>query len=97
MTRENLIAYGARCTWWDDIDQVAHLENGLPCCPNCHGVLFQQEEPGWWNNVERHERDGHPGYSERIRWARGKCFPGMKALEAAWVQDQLGNTVEPER
>jgi len=88
--RENLIVYGARCTWWDSIEKVSHTDGGLPCCPHCKGVLFQQEESGWWTNVEHHERDGHPGYANMIRWARGSCFPGIKALEAAYMQEVLG-------
>lgn len=71
-----LTVYGAMCTWWDDISKVATKPSGLPCCPNCGGVLFQIGTQEWIEGAERYEREsGNEGYVERLEWARGKCFP----------------------
>lgn len=85
---EQLVVYGANCVWWDSIDKVAVLNtpsgHGLPCCPHCHGVLFQQDEKDWWLGVDRYERDGHPGYRKMVEWWRGRCFPTMDEVRAAY-------------
>lgn len=79
------IVYGARCTWWDSIDQAATTPAGLPCCPHCSSPLFETDsEATWWSGVDAYERDGHPGYRDVITWARGRCFPpdGRTAIDA---------------
>ena len=69
------VVYGATCTWWDTIDKVGRTKSGLPGCPICAGVLFEmKDEDEWWRLVYQFEADGYPGYSDRIQWARGKCF-----------------------
>lgn len=61
---------------------------GLPCCPRCGSVLFQQEDDKWWEDVRQHEANGNPGYEEFVRWMRGRCFPSMKhAQEAKAIYD----------
>jgi hypothetical protein len=72
--RGRTIVYGVNCVWWDFIENAATRENGLPCCPVCRSVLFQEDETRWWENVQRHEADGHPGYEALVRWSQGKCF-----------------------
>lgn len=70
------IVYGARCTWWDSISNVATKASGLPCCPHCGSPLFEQpDERTWWAGVDAYERDAHPGYRELIEWSRGRCIP----------------------
>jgi len=84
MTSDTRIVYGARCTWWDSIDKVAH--NGLlPCCPHCGGVLYENRDAKeWWDSVDAFEAKGHPGYHDFIEWLRGKCFPNKDAAKAAY-------------
>lgn len=80
-----MIVYGARCTWWDDISKVGKLVGtGLPCCPHCKSVLFQLEDEKWFEGMKKYEAEGHPGYVAMIEWSRGKCFPSIEAIEAAW-------------
>lgn len=71
---ENMIAYGATCSWWDDKNKVATKPSGLPCCPQCGGVLFEIEESAWWDGVDSWEEKGVEDYRAVIEWARGKCF-----------------------
>lgn len=83
------IAYGARCTWWDSIHKVGHTpeRNGhsLPACPHCGGVLFEfPDEAEFLAGVPAYEASGHPGYGKALMWARGKCFQGVAAMEAAY-------------
>ncbi len=85
---EQLVVYGARCVWWDTIDKAKSTPRpdgpGLPCCPHCGGVLFQQSEPGWWAGVARYESEGHPGYRKFVEWWRGKCFTTFPAAKRAY-------------
>jgi hypothetical protein len=80
------IVYSVSGTWWDSIAKVAKDSSGLPRCPHCGSVLFEMdsEEP-WWAGARRYEADGHPGYVDMITWGRGKCFPNLPALEAAYA------------
>ena len=69
-----MIVYGANCIWWDSIEKCAvYVSNRLPCCPFCGGVLFQMEDNEWFNSIENYDRS-HSGYSDFMRWQRGKCF-----------------------
>ncbi len=84
------IPYGVRCTWWDSIDKVGQTSPSpsgirLPCCPVCGGMLFEVgSEKEWFESVDRHEANGHPGYRKMVEWARGQCFPSYAAMSAAY-------------
>ena len=78
--------YGANCVWWDTIDKTARTPSGLPCCPHCGSVLFQQPLDKWWADIDKYEANGHPGYRKFVEWWRGKCFPTMEALERAYAK-----------
>lgn len=83
--KDTRIVYGARCVWWDSIDKAVALpDGGLPSCPHCHSVLFETDETQWTDGMKKYESEGHPGYVGMMTWSRGKCFPSMAALEAAW-------------
>lgn len=91
MGADKRIAYGARCVWWDSIYKVAAKRvpggsgHGLPCCPKCGGVLMEvPDEEKWTRGMDEYEADGHPGYRAMMEWGRGKCFPTMTALKAAY-------------
>lgn len=88
-----IIVYGVHCTWWDDIGKICRLPSqsghSLPCCPHCYGLLFQQDEPKWWADVDKFEADGHPGYRAMIEWQRGKCFPNTTAMKDAYARRGL--------
>lgn len=94
MTPDTRIPYGARCTWWDSIDKVgkrATPTGSIPCCPHCRNVLFEVEsEEVWFAGADRYEADGHPGYRAMLEWSRGKCFPNLAALEAAYAAREGG-------
>ena len=86
-----LIVYGACCVWWDARDKAATLDGepgGLPCCPNCPGVLFQVEEREWWACADRKEAT-EPGYRELIEWLRGRCFAEFAEARAAYAASRL--------
>ncbi len=91
------IPYGARCTWWDSIDKVGVRQGSnplggppmrLPCCPHCRNMLFEvEDEATWWRGIDKYEADGHPGYRAIMTFGRGKCFPNLAALTAAYQQE----------
>lgn len=96
---EPLIAYGARCSWWDAKENAGTRESGykgvpgLPCCPHCGGVLFEIEERTWNIGVETREafkwaaeRDDYP---ELVAWSRGRCYPEPDAMLAGWEEHLL--------
>lgn len=94
------VAYGANCTWWGNIQQVGTKEGrtalgkayALPCCPTCHGMLFEVEsEALWLSQAQAYEDEGHPGYVAFMTWAKGKCEPGGWAVLKA-VYDIEGGT-----
>lgn len=69
-----LIVYGASCVWWDSINKAAKLENGLPCCPHCKGVLFQINEEEWEELINKCDKK-YKSYRQFIEWLKGKCLP----------------------
>lgn len=82
-----VIAYGARCTWWDSKDKAGTRGSGLPCCPHCSGVLFETDEKSWVDGVaERGEsfasQLGVDDYGEFLKFTRGECF-GPSHFDAA--------------
>lgn len=85
---DNRIAYGARCTWWDGIRKVGKRQVGefsLPCCPHCKGMLFEMQNEGeWFAGVEKHEKNGNPGYRAMVEWGRGKCFRNYDEMKHAY-------------
>jgi hypothetical protein len=89
--KDQRVVCGARCTWWDSIDKVGSIggpgEHKLPCCPHCRGVLFEYEnEAQWFAAIDAYEKQDHPGYRAMMEWARGRCFPGPKALAEAYAK-----------
>lgn len=85
------IVYGSTCTWWDSIDKVRKTGAGLPCCPQCGGVLFEMDnEAAWWASIDRYEREKRGarryGYRAMMVWARGRCFVDFAALTAAYEE-----------
>jgi len=93
MTTDQRIAYGFSCSWWDSIQKVGSVDAGkgvkLPCCPHCGGMLMEVPTIEEWNhNVEQYEKQGNPGYGAMINLGRGKCFPTITALKAAYEQDR---------
>lgn len=80
MSDDPRIVYSARCSWWDSIDKTAKTSSGLPCCPNCHSVLFEIENiEAWWTAVDHFEKSSHKGYRKFVEWLRGKCYTSMEA------------------
>jgi hypothetical protein len=67
------IVYGARCSWWDDINKANKNEVGLPCCPFCGSVLFETDLESWNVAIAVHDKK-HPGYKKVVQWMKGKCF-----------------------
>lgn len=87
-----MIAYGARCLWWDDKAKVGLRRTGnfdppLPCCPHCGGMLFETDEAQWWTNVDLHTQQ-QADYRAMVEWARGKCFKTLTDLVNAWAAQQ---------
>ena len=93
-----MIAYGARCTWWDVKSKVGISKNpaacGTPCCPHCGGMLFEIDEETWMRGLDDCEKKD-PGYKELIKWAQGKCFPSIDIARNEYHEDRL-NKLEKE-
>ena len=89
-----MIAYGARCTWWDDKAKVGQLGSGLPCCPKCNGVLFELEEEKFNNIPDGFDMGGlfrnAEEYKQFLAWDRGKCFPNFEIAVDTW-REELAN------
>jgi len=91
--RERLVAYGARCTWWDAKPNAARLPSGLPCCPFCSGVLFECEEAAWLTIRPDFVPPAAWGisaeeYPQWLAWQRGRaCYPNQAESVAAWRAD----------
>lgn len=84
------IAYGARCVWWGSIQKVGNRK-GLPCCPECGGVLYEMpNEAAWFEGVDRHD-ERQPGYRKFIEWLRGKCYPSYGHAKAAYEAREVSN------
>lgn len=89
--KDRRIVYGARCLWWDSIDRVAAAPSGLPICPHCGSPLFELDNILiWWQGVDRHEAEGHPGYHAMIEWSQGRCFKSVEVMEAAFLEAIVG-------
>lgn len=85
--KDNRVVFGAVCVWWDTIDKADKISETIPipCCPHCRNVLLEVgtiEE--WDNNVDRYEKENHPGYKAFMDWLRGKCFKNIKDAKAAY-------------
>jgi hypothetical protein len=83
----SMIAFGARCLWWDSKDRAAENAVGLPCCPHCDGVLYEQDEDDWWAAVD-HANEADPSYRRFAEWARGKCFLTVDAARTAFAASE---------
>lgn len=95
MPKDERVVYGANCSWWDSIDQADTKPSGLPCCPCCGGVLFEQpSEAGWWAQVATFEANSHDGYRDFIEWLRGRCFPGRAGAGVRAALAAYPGTVE---
>jgi hypothetical protein len=47
--------------------------------------LFQMDGPQqWWEQVQKHQDAGHPGYRAFIEWLKGKHFPDIAAAKATY-------------
>lgn len=70
------VVYGAQCTWWGSISEIGKNSWGLPCCPHCGGMLYEQPNlETWWANVDHFENVGRrAGYRAFVEWMRGRCF-----------------------
>lgn len=83
MSRDERVVYGARCSWWGSITEVATKPSGLPCCPHCGGVLFETDAASWRDGAERHSREsGDEHYVRFVDWLRGQCRPSLAEARA---------------
>lgn len=82
----DLVAYGARCSWWGDRDEAGTKEiegSKLPCCPFCKGMLFQMPVERWKKAVAN-RAEYERGYHDLIGFMKGKCFPTIEAARDAY-------------
>lgn len=91
-----MVAYGARCTWWDAKSNAATIpSSGLPCCPFCGGVLFETDAASWRSDAEAFaERSDDEGYVRFVDWLRGRdCrefVGGLAHARAVFDLDAMG-------
>ena len=62
MINDTRYVYGATCTWHGPISEASSgdpdLPSGLPCCPNCGGVLFELPSRAKWDeDVDKYIKD----------------------------------------
>lgn len=77
------IVYGASCSWWGPANAAGTRPSGLPCCPRCHGALYEMSEGEWWSGVDRKVSVDDPIYREFIEWLKGRCHRGPNYFENA--------------
>ena len=72
---ERLIWHSAGCTYWtDDWSKLSKAENGIPCCPRCRCVGFQQEAREWFQGVD--DLAEHvPEYNTLVLAVKEMCAP----------------------
>lgn len=83
------MVYGAMCTWWDYIENAGTKDSGLPCCPRCGSVLFQEYADKWFENVRKYAEElKDPDYERFVRWNQGKCFPTVKRARVFYDKEK---------
>lgn len=65
--------YGLCGYWTDDWSKLRTVGSGIPCCPECGAVGFQQSADEWWRQVDAYEAAGHSGYRAKVEADKGKC------------------------
>ena len=69
--------YGLCEYWTDDWSKLKDTTGdgrGIPCCPVCGAVGFEQSAADWWRQVDEYEvLMGHPGYRKQIEDAKERC------------------------
>lgn len=93
--KDTRIAFGAGCTWWGPIDEVAKGGDtgmGIPSCPFCRGVLYEDPDiRAWQTRLTRTEQMGYPNYSEVMIWQHDvakRCYKSWIALRQAYDSDK---------
>ena len=86
--KEQEIAHGKGCTWWDAADKARTKETAMeantPCCPHCKGLVANTTLNRWNKIIEMHANiTGNRRYKEFMAWIRGRCFA---TYNAAWSQ-----------
>lgn len=79
--RTDLIWYGLCSYWTDDWSKLSDTGekqgvgkgHGIPCCPICGAVGFEQSATDWWRQVDEYEADGHPGYRAQVMAQKEVC------------------------
>lgn len=69
--------YSATCSWNGSIAKVGS-NGGLPACPHCGSMLFEQSADDWHRGIAEYaEAKADPIYPRFIAWlsTRGKCSP----------------------
>lgn len=82
------VVAGARCLWWDSIDQVATKASGLPCCPQCGSPLFEWDSEEEFMASVRERDAAEPGHEELVLFVRGRCFTSPEAAREAMAEEQ---------
>ncbi len=86
MAEDQRIVYGAICTWWDSIYEVAPTPGGLPGCPHCRGPLMEMKNEADWNsNIAQYAAStSDAAYVDFIAWMRGRCYKTLVDARKAW-------------
>lgn len=66
------IAFGAFCTWWGPIQEVAKGEEmgrKIPGCPHCGGLLYEDPDRAAWDRrLAAVPADQYPDYAAVMEW-----------------------------
>lgn len=49
------------------IGELGGKGSGLPCCPFCGSMLFQEDTNKWWEGAKQWDKE-HPNYFRFLQW-----------------------------
>lgn len=88
MPKDRRIVYGAFCMWWDDIAKAGILPSGIPCCPICKRVLYEEDSDVWWQQIAEHTTL-MPYYSDMWKWLKGRHFQTYAEAHQAYLKENI--------
>lgn len=88
--KDSRIAFGANCTWWGTIYEVAKGSDtgkGIPTCPHCGGVLYEDPSmEAWLARLDSVPEDQYPDYRAAMEWQRDNKIHCSRAYSTLKVK-----------
>lgn len=91
--RDKRIVFGAFCTFWGTIYEArsAMSSIGVPSCPHCGGVLYEDKDIEAWNARLDATEVNYPDYVAAMNWQReskigcSKSFTALRSMYRAYL------------